>query len=178
VREAPERVHTPRLTCERLEPEHADELMVLLCDPRVAASLYADARIPTPDQVVEQLGVKVAHWERFGFGLWLLRDRESGRMVGRGGLQHTFLAGSTEVEVAWAIVPERWNQGLATELAQASVDVAFETLRLPGIIAFTLPENHASRRVMEKTGFTYDSDVIHAGLPHVLYRRAPDSRPE
>jgi ribosomal-protein-alanine N-acetyltransferase len=162
------------LICERLQEEHAEELMVLLRDPRVAASLYARDAIPTREQVVEQLRAKMAHWERFGFGLWLLRERNSGAMVGRGGLQHTFLVGSTDVEVAWAIVPERWNEGLATELARASVTVAFENLRLPGIIAFTTPENIASRRVMEKTGFTHDGDVIHAGLPHVLYRRGAD----
>jgi RimJ/RimL family protein N-acetyltransferase len=28
----------------------------------------------------------------------------------------------------------------------------------------------ASRRVMEKLGMAYERDVVHAGLPHVLYR--------
>ena len=66
------------------------------------------------------------HWERHGFGVWLLRDRDSGAMVGRGGLQYTEVTGTREVEVAWAIVAERWNQGLATELAHAAVEVAFD----------------------------------------------------
>ena len=30
----------------------------------------------------------------------------------------------------------------------------------------------ASRRVMEKVGFTYEGDIEHAGLPHVLYRHS------
>ena len=34
----------------------------------------------------------------------------------------------------------------------------------------TLPDNHASRRVMEKIGLRFDRDVVHRGLPHVLYR--------
>jgi hypothetical protein len=25
--------------------------------------------------------------------------------------------------------------------------------------------------VMEKAGFEYERDIVHAGLPHVLYRR-------
>ena len=54
--------------------------------------------------------------------MWLLRDRSTGEMVGRGGLQHTFVAGLDEVEAGWAIVPERWGEGLATELAHACVD--------------------------------------------------------
>ena len=92
---------------------------------------------------------------------------------GRGGLQYTFVAGTNEVEVAWAIVPDRWGQGLATELARASVALAFDDLRLREIVAFTLPHNVASRRVMEKSGFEYEGPIVHAGLPHVLYRRFP-----
>jgi hypothetical protein len=28
-----------------------------------------------------------------------------------------------------------------------------------------------SRRVMEKAGFRYECDIVHANLPHVLYRQ-------
>ncbi len=79
------------------------------------------------------------------------------------------------VEVAWAIVPKRWGQGLATELALASVEVAFDWLGLAELIAFTLPGNLASRRVMEKAGFAYEREIEHAGLPHVLYCRIATS---
>jgi RimJ/RimL family protein N-acetyltransferase len=86
-------------------------------------------------------------------------------------LQWTYVAELDEVEVAWAISPERWGRGLATELARASITTAFGPLGLSGIIAFTLPHNLASRRVMEKTGFVYERNIVHAQLPHVLYRR-------
>jgi RimJ/RimL family protein N-acetyltransferase len=106
--------------------------------------------------------------------LWLLRDRGSGLMVGRGGLQYTDAIGGFAVEAAWTIVPERWGEGLATELAVASVGVAFGALHLDDLIAITLPDNHASRRVMEKAGFGYDREIEHVGLAHVLYRRGPE----
>jgi [ribosomal protein S5]-alanine N-acetyltransferase len=122
-----------------------------------------------------QPGRQAHHWERHGFGLWLLRDRATGELVGRGGLQYTDAIGGYAVEAAWAIVPERWGRGLATELGQASVRVAFESLRLDEIIAITLPGNVGSRRVMEKAGFVYDREIEHVGLAHVLYRRRPDS---
>ena len=41
---------------------------------------------------------------------------------------------------------------------------------LEEIIAFTLPDNVGSRRVMEKSGFTYERDIVHAGVPHLLFR--------
>jgi [ribosomal protein S5]-alanine N-acetyltransferase len=172
-----ERLETERLVCERLTPDHAPELMTLLSDPRVAKPLFASAEPPSEAEMVENLGAKVAHWERFDFGLWLLRDRVTGEMLGRGGLQHTFVGGCDEVEIGWAILPARWGQGLATEMARAAAGVAFDDLRLGELVAFTLPENIASRRVMEKTGFNYERRIVHVGLPHVLYRLpAPTTR--
>lgn len=166
-----DRVETARLVCERLRPDHAAELSILLRDPRVARTMFATGEPPTEEEVIERLAEKIAEWDRHGFGPWLLRDRFTGVMVGRGGLQHTFVAGCNEIEVAWAIVPERWGEGLATELAGAAVDVAFHDLGLNQLVAFTLPDNVASQRVMDKAGFTFEREIVHASLPHVLYRR-------
>lgn len=165
-----ERVETPRLVLERLRAEHADERAELLQDPRVARTLSAGGGPPSDAEIRSALVTKDAHWERMGFGLWLVRERDSGQMLGQGGLQSSFVGGADEVEAAWAIVPDHWGQGLATELARAAVQVAFGELALPEIVAFALPENHASRRVMNKTGFVFEREIVHAGLPHRLYR--------
>jgi RimJ/RimL family protein N-acetyltransferase len=140
----------------------------------VAQTLWPGADVPTEQQVIDSTAEKERHWSRYGFGMWLVRDRATGEMVGRGGLQWTYVASMHEVEAGWAIVPERWGEGLATEIAHAEVGVAFGPLELHEIVAFALPENTASRRVMEKTGFVFDSEIVHAGLRHVLYRRWAD----
>jgi ribosomal-protein-alanine N-acetyltransferase len=165
-----DRVQTARLICERLRLDHGPDLAILLGDPRVARTLFASGEPAAEATVILGLHSKLDHWVRYGFGQWFLRDRATGAMVGRGGLQHTFVAGRHEVEAGWAIVPERWGEGLATELALASVEVAFQDLELPEIVAFTLPDNLASRRVMEKAGFSYERQIVHEGLDHVLYR--------
>jgi RimJ/RimL family protein N-acetyltransferase len=43
-------------------------------------------------------------------------------------------------------------------------------------VSFTLPNNLASRRVMDKAGFRYERNFIHANLPHVLYRQLAANR--
>ncbi|HWF26277.1 MAG TPA: GNAT family N-acetyltransferase [Solirubrobacteraceae bacterium] len=166
---AVDRVETARMIAERLQPQHQDELAPLLGDPRVARTLWPGQDLPSEAQLLHSLADKLDHWERFGFGLWLLRDRVTGAVVGRGGLQHTRVAGAGEVEAGWAIAPARWGEGLATELAHACVAVGFGTLTLDHIIALALPTNVASRRVMEKSGFVYERDVHYCGLAHVLY---------
>jgi [ribosomal protein S5]-alanine N-acetyltransferase len=165
-----ERLETPRLVCERLRMEHLPEISPLLRDPQVAGWLWPHGE-PSEQDVIDGTRQKEDHWERYGFGMWLLRDSRTGETVGWGGLQWTYVAELDEVEVAWAITPQRWRQGLATELARAAIAAAFGPLELREIIAFTLPNNIASRRVMEKAGFIYERDIVHALLPHVLYRR-------
>lgn len=166
-----ETITTGQLLCERLRLDHLPALERLLRDPDVARTLTPDAQPPSRADVAARLEANVAHWERFGFGLWLLRDRRTGEMVGRGGLQHTFACGLPEIEAGWAILPARWGQGLASELAEAAVSVGFGSLRLRSIIALVLPDNVASRRVAEKAGFGYEREVVYVGLPHVLLRR-------
>jgi RimJ/RimL family protein N-acetyltransferase len=164
-------VVTARLSGEPLSEEHLDDLAALLLDDRVWPTLWPHPTRPTREDIARQLGHMSAHWRRHGFGLWLLRDRATGVVVGRGGLEFTRATGTDEVELAWMIAPGRWGEGLATELAHHSVKRAFADLHLDHVIALTLPGNRASRRVMEKAGLRHVGDIEHAGLAHVLYRR-------
>jgi RimJ/RimL family protein N-acetyltransferase len=170
----PERFHSARLQFERIGDGHAGALTALLRDPRVTRTLWPWSPVASDAQIRSSLEGKIDHWERHGFGMWALYERAGREFAGRGGLQYTDVLGARAVEVGWTIVPERWGRGLATELAVTSVAVAFSSLHLREVIAFTLPDNIASRRVMEKAGFAYEREISHAGLPHVLYRlRAP-----
>ncbi len=175
---SPERFETPRILATRLEPGDLRDLARLLGDPRVAKTLSPTGRPISDSEVLLSLDEKLRHWEDFGFGLWLLRDRSSGAFLGRGGLQHTWATGEAEVEVGWAIVPERWGQGLATELAHAALQAAFGRLALPDVIAYTRPDNRASRRVMEKAGLVFERALIVENLEHVLYRLLAPAGPE
>jgi RimJ/RimL family protein N-acetyltransferase len=55
-------------------------------------------------------------------------------------------------------------------MGEQILKIGFELLKLPEIVCFTLTTNKASQRVMEKLGFKYERDIIHAHLPHLLYR--------
>src|SRR5947209_17208250 len=105
---APQVLDTARLRGEPLGPDHEDEVIQMMLDPRVYRTLWPWSAPPTPDDIRVGLIDKRVHWERYGFGLWLLRDRATGELVGRGGLQYTDAVGGWAVEAAWAIRPERW----------------------------------------------------------------------
>ncbi|HEY2882940.1 MAG TPA: GNAT family N-acetyltransferase, partial [Pirellulales bacterium] len=128
----------------------------------------------TAEQVREYLHEHLAHFARHGYGLWMFHSKANDRFVGRGGLRNVFVGGHDEVEVGYALMPEFWKQGLATEIAQASAEIGFKQCELPELVSFTLPTNFASRRVMEKVGFQFERDIVYKELPHVLYRLKRD----
>lgn len=169
-------LRTPRLEGRPITEETNALLAAMLTDPRVARTLGG---VPSPEQLVAQGERLAAHWRAHGFGYWLWTDRGTGEVVARGGLEHTIVGGRSEVEVGWTVDADRWGEGLASELGEAAVAHAFGPLGLQELVAFTLPANFASRRVMEKLGFLHeDPNVEHAGLDHVLYRLRATVAPE
>lgn len=158
------------MLCARPRPEDEAHLRDLLLDERVGARLRPPPLDPyTEAGVAERLRTDLAHWHRYGFGPWMLSDRSDGSFVGRGGLAWTTIAGSVAVELPWSILPRRWGEGLATEAAAAALDAARALGVEEQTVSYSLRDNEASRRVMEKIGLRRVGDVEHAGLPHVLY---------
>jgi [ribosomal protein S5]-alanine N-acetyltransferase len=124
----------------------------------------------TPEHVRTFTAKHIEEWDRAGWSLWTLRDRETGAFIGRGGLRPVTIDGVDEVELGYALRPEWWGRGLATELSSVAIEVGFERLGLRSIVAFTIPTNVRSRHVMEKVGMNFERDMVWAGMPHVLYR--------
>jgi RimJ/RimL family protein N-acetyltransferase len=157
---------TPRL---RGTPPAAGDLAFLtelLGDPRVGATLGG---VLAPAAVAEILASHREHWRRHGFGYRIWRDRATGEPVARGGLACATVEGEDVVEVGWAVRADRWGEGIATELGAASLEEA-AGLGIGRVVAFTMIDNAASRRVMEKLGMAYDRTFVHGRWgPHALY---------
>jgi RimJ/RimL family protein N-acetyltransferase len=170
-------LETERLVGEPASELHRDVAVKLFGDPEVARWIWPEGRTGsdvagprTPRQAEQILRRFVADWRTNGFGWWYLRHRASREFVGEVGLQRAQIDGESVVEIGWTLLPAHWGCGYATEAATAALAYGFETAGLDEVVSFTMPNNHASRRVMEKLGMTYDRDIQRAGLPHVLYR--------
>lgn len=164
-------LQTPRLILRRMSPDDLDDLTRMHLDPRVMATLGG---VRSPEVTREWLERHLEHWRQYGFGLWLARERETGQFVGRSGLHHVEIEGREEIEVGYSLLSEFWGRGLATELARASIRAAFAVRNLPELVCFTLTNNRASQRVMQKAGFRYERELLYQDLPHVLYRLSRD----
>jgi len=158
-------MRTSRLTAERLQAEHLEELVVLHSNPPVMATLGG---VRTAEASAEYLAANLRYWAKHQFGIRMFRDG-AGNFVGRGGIRHAIIDGVDEIELAYALLPEYWRQGLATEIAQASITTANQS-GIRELVAFTLTTNVASRCVMRKVGFLFEKEFVHHNQPHILYR--------
>jgi RimJ/RimL family protein N-acetyltransferase len=95
-------------------------------------------------------------------GLWAVTDRESGEVVAVCGLMAVEGTGP-EIEVAYHVKRRHWNRGVATEAASACIGAGLDA-GLAQVVAFVVPENAASVRVLEKAGMRPDGMARAYGL--------------
>jgi RimJ/RimL family protein N-acetyltransferase len=120
---------------------------------------------------------RLARWRehrRDGFGFFGIEERATRAVVGV--LVFKPFDDLPHVDLGWRLHPDHWGRGYATEAARGAIGYAFDTLGLDEVAAATLPDNARSRAVMERLGMTFAGDVVHAGLPHVLYLLGRDAR--
>ncbi|MDE3052571.1 MAG: GNAT family N-acetyltransferase [Gemmatimonadota bacterium] len=158
---------TPRLHAERLVEAHLDEIRRMHGDARVMALLGG---VRTEQQSRDYLDRNLEHWERYGFGLWIVYTSARDTVVGRACVRHLDVEGTPEVEIGYALYPEWWGQGLATEIANRCIGIGRSELGLQSLVAVAHPANGGSRHVMEKVGMFHERDVVLAGERLVLYR--------
>ena len=163
------RLQTLHFTGEPLSEDHFDELVRMHRDARVMAHLGG---VRDDIQTRSYLDFNLAHWKAHGFGLWVVRDRRDDRIAGRAVLRHLDIEGADEMEIGYALYPEWWGRGLATEIARELVRLGFAELECRSLVAITRPGNLGSRHVLEKAGLSYDGDITHDGIQLALYRIA------
>ncbi len=162
-------VQTERFVGRPICEGDLSDLCRLHADRRVMATLSADGEPLPRDHVEKRLRRALQHWDEHGYGIWVFRTPR-GDFVGRAGIQHRRIDDADEVEILYALIPEYWGSGAATEIARCLVDTAVGAAGLSELICFALADNHAWKRVMEKVGFRLERDFTHLELPHTLYR--------
>lgn len=140
----------------------------LYSDPRVMATLGGATR--TLDETRAGLERFSAHWAEHGFGPWVFTAREDGRVAGIGGLLTLAIEEGPVPSLLTHMAADVWGRGFATEIVRCTLRHGFEVQGMETIYAWTLPENRASRRVMEKCGMARFREGTYRDLPHVFYR--------
>lgn len=95
----------------------------------------------------------------YEYGMWLVFSKETGKLIGRAGLEHD--------ELGYMIAPELQNRGYATEVCRFIIDYARENTDFEELYCRIDERNEASVRLAKKLGFTNSGHVdedIHASI--------------
>jgi RimJ/RimL family protein N-acetyltransferase len=94
---------TDRLLAEHLTAEHLPRLRLMDRNEPFMAKLGG---VRDEAGTIRYLEANPAHWAEYGFGLWMLRERESGTLIGRAVLRHLDIECTGEVETGYGFLPQ------------------------------------------------------------------------
>src|SRR5215467_1955441 len=97
---------TERLRLEPIGPRHAEDLWRLFQDPAVA-EWYGVWTQEMARREAHRIG---RAWASEGVHKWMAYHRETGELVGRGGLSWATIEGQERLEIGWALHCAHWGQ--------------------------------------------------------------------
>jgi RimJ/RimL family protein N-acetyltransferase len=158
-------VRTGRLILTAVSAADLPELATLKGDPRVYAVMLGGVR--TRVQVAAELADDLAFWATHRVGMWAVRPREGGPMLGLVGI-HARPDGRG-MALRFAFHADARGRGLASEAAGAALRYAHEEARLRRVIAVARETNFASRMVLGGIGMVPCGTFEQQGHTMILY---------
>ncbi len=163
---------TERLILRPFEESDLDAYTELLTTPELRHSFRLSESFSRRDAWLGMAQWR-GQWELRGSGQFALEERASGRFVGRAGLHRPESVDWPGLEVGWALHPDSWGQGYATEAGAASLAYAFGVMGATEVFSVILPSNHRSQRVARRLGLALVEERLLASLPeepHAIWR--------
>jgi RimJ/RimL family protein N-acetyltransferase len=147
-------LETPRLLLHRLTLGDAEFIFRLVNDPSWLRFI-GDKNVRNLDDARRYLREgPLDMYQRYGFGMYRVEERESGNSAGMCGLIKRDQL--PDVDVGYAFLPEFRGKGYAYEAASAVLTHGNRQFGLRRIVAITTPSNDASIRVLEKAGMKFE----------------------
>ena len=159
-------LETTRLRLRRFREEDASPVFAIIGD-REAMQFYPKTfgREDAKQWVVRNQ----RRYREDGYGLFAVTLKDCEEVIGDCGIIKQNVEGETAMEVGYHFRRDQWGHGYATEAARACMGLAFDAFGADRVISLIRPENVPSRRVAERNGMKLDREVVHYGLPHLVY---------
>ena len=170
----------PRLVTERLEltlPVAADrDLMAGIVSHEETGRFLGPAFEPTVHFM--RFMRNAGSWQLYGYGAFMLRLRESGELIGNGGVFHTWRGLGEDFddtpEAGWILRHDQVGRGLGYEAMSAVLDWFDREHGRRRVVCLISRENEPSIRLAAKLGFTpLREAVLPDGEAVSLFERLP-----
>tara|TARA_B100002049_G_C15967016_1_gene327046 strand:+ start:65 stop:571 length:507 start_codon:yes stop_codon:yes gene_type:complete len=144
-------MNIPFLTTERLElvPPNLDafEVYSQFYSDEEASKMYGG---PLPkEHIWARLKADIGSWYLLGFGVWIVKENESGNFAGACG----FWKGCDwPTELTWWLIPSARSKGYAVEASKAAIGFAHNQWQWHSVETYMNDENVAARKLVLKLG--------------------------
>src|SRR5690348_12285454 len=101
-------LETERLVLRPMRDGDLDDVCAMYADPEVMRNLGNGLPL-NREEAAERLRRMLAHWKRYGFGIWAVCDRTDGRFLGRCGYGN--LHDYPDLELAYSLTRAAWGKG-------------------------------------------------------------------
>jgi RimJ/RimL family protein N-acetyltransferase len=146
-------LETERLTLRHAQLDDAAFVLRLLNEPSFLRFI-GDRGVRTLDDAAKYIAERfIASYERNGFGLWVVEQKETPGAIGISGLVKRDAL--PDPDIGFAFLPEFWSRGYAFESAAGVKGYALDVLALPRLLAITNADNAGSIRIVEKLGLAF-----------------------
>lgn len=165
-------LETARLRLRAIRSDDLDRWAGILADRAVFRHLGGVAI--GREEAARKLMGSTGAWTIFGFGYWAVEFKDRPGMIGHVGFAdfrreiRPSLAGLPEA--GWIFARETHGLGLAGEAVTAALGWADSHLRV-AIPAIIDPDNAASIRLAERSGFAPECETRYRDAPILLFRR-------
>jgi len=160
-------LETPRLLLRTWRDTDLDDLVWLHSQVQASRYLSITGQPWTRDEAAGRMTGWAEEYRLHGVTKFKLQRRDDERFVGRPGV--SMFAATGQFELGYAIAPEFWGQGYATEIAGALANFFFDRKIRDHFIAFAHVDNTASLNVLEKIGMRFQHTGPMNGLDAHVY---------
>ncbi|MEZ5691609.1 MAG: GNAT family N-acetyltransferase [Rickettsiales bacterium] len=155
-------LETERCTLRPFTKDDA-ELIISLHTNQIVMDTVNDG-LQTKEEALADLETFVSHQEEHGYSQWAVFNKESGKFMGRAGLQFMDQradGGNKNPVFRVALLPDYWSSGYGTELCRFCTEFGFYKLNLPTIIAGSLDHNPSALLMLKKIGYQQKDRVMY-----------------
>lgn len=140
---------TKRCVVREFSMEYLDALFELYAGEGMTD--YIEPLYPYEEERAYQEAYIRHMYHFYGYGMWIVCDKETGKLIGRAGIEHREELGG-ELELGYAIGVPWQRKGYATEVCTAILDYVREELDVPSVCCLIEEGNVVSCRLAEKLG--------------------------
>jgi RimJ/RimL family protein N-acetyltransferase len=151
-------IETKRLILRTWRESDIAPNTAMLSDPETARYITADGRLVDELNGWRNAAIMTGHWALYGYGMFVVEEKTSGKYVGRVGPWYP--PTWPGFEVGWGIAREFRGKGYATEATYASIDWVFENLAVDRIVHTIKPDNTASQSLAKRLGATVEGQAV------------------